>query len=32
VLYAGCDTRIGRLEVEVVSVLETLGLCVEISG
>jgi hypothetical protein len=32
VLYAGRDAGIGRLEVEVVSLFETLGLCAEISG
>jgi hypothetical protein len=31
VLYAGCDAGIGRLEVEVVGVFETLRLCAEIS-
>jgi hypothetical protein len=32
VLYAGCDAGIGRLEVEVVGVFETLRLGAEISG
>jgi hypothetical protein len=32
VLYAGRDAGIGRLEVEVVGVFETLRLCAEVSG